>query len=175
MEDENARESRNPTLDDLIALCRSLNDHHVKYAVIGGFAVAHHGYLRATGDIDLLVDASDENVERIQQALAYLPDKSVLDVKPGDVREYMVVRIADEVVIDLLHSACDVTYDQAKDDIDWTMLGDAKIPFAGLSSLILTKRSIRPQDTQDRGFLEEIQKKQGEERPSPSLRDAEVN
>ncbi|MBI3596880.1 MAG: nucleotidyltransferase [Nitrospirae bacterium] len=161
MEEQNARESRNPTLDDLIALCRSLNRHHVKYAVIGGFAVAHHGYLRATGDIDLLVDASNENIEKIRQALAYLPDKSVLEVKPGDVREYTVVRIADEVVIDLLHKACDMTYDQVKDDIDWTMLADVKIPFAGLRSLILTKQSIRPQDVQDRGFLEEMQRKQG--------------
>lgn len=161
MEDQDARESRNPTLNDLVALCRSLNRHRVKYAVVGGFAVAHHGYLRATGDIDLLVDASAENVERIRQALAYLPDKAVLDVKPGDVYEYTVVRIADEVVVDLLHKACDVTYNQVKDDIDRAVLDDVEIPFAGLRSLILTKRSIRPQDVQDRGFLEEKQKKMG--------------
>ncbi len=161
MEDQNARESRNPTVEDLVALCRSLNHHRVKYAVVGGFAVAHQGYLRATGDIDLLVDASDENVGKIRQALAYLPDKAVLDVKPGDVREYTVVRIADEVVVDLLHKACDVTYDQVKDDIDRVVLDDVEIPFAGLRSLILTKQSIRPQDVQDRGFLEEKQKKIG--------------
>ena len=51
--------------------------------------------------------------------------------------------------------ACDVTYERAKDDIDWTHLDNVPVPFLGAKTLILTKRSIRPQDVMDRQFLEE--------------------
>jgi putative cell wall-binding protein len=61
--------SREPTLDDLVLLCRHLNETGVKYVVIGGFAIILSGYIRTTGDIDLLVDSSSENVERIKKAL----------------------------------------------------------------------------------------------------------
>ncbi|MFY9268220.1 MAG: nucleotidyltransferase [Candidatus Manganitrophaceae bacterium] len=146
--------SRNPTLDDLVKLCQSLNVFGVRYVVIGGFAIAHHGYLRATGDIDLLVDSSVDNIERVREALSYLPDKAVLEVKPTDVQNYTVVRVADEVVIDLLEKACGVTFDQVG-DIDSVEIQGVKIPFAGIRSLIQTKQSIRPKDVIDRSFLEE--------------------
>ena len=154
-QDDGQEFSRNPTLDDLVQLCKSLNNEAARYVVIGGFAVAHHGYLRATGDIDLLIESSNENVERIRKALSYLPDKAILDVKPADVRNYSVVRVADEVVIDLLAKACEITYDQVKEDIDPIILQGVKVPFAGLRSLIETKRGIRPKDILDRSFLEE--------------------
>jgi hypothetical protein len=66
--------SRIPTIEDLAALCHNLNTHEVKYVVIGGLAVIHFGYIRATGDIDLLVEDSPENIERLRKALSYLPD-----------------------------------------------------------------------------------------------------
>ena len=72
--DDFSRYSRIPTLKDLVALCRNLNAHEVKYVIIGGFAVIRHGYIRATGDIDLLVADSRENIRNIRRALAYLPD-----------------------------------------------------------------------------------------------------
>ncbi|MBI3811919.1 MAG: hypothetical protein HY283_06915 [Nitrospirae bacterium] len=155
MEDENARKSRIPTIADLVMMCRSLNQHKAKYIVIGGLAIAHHGYLRATGDIDLLVDPSPANIEKIRPALSYLPDRAVLDVKPEDVRQYTVVRIGDELTVDLMGRACDVTYEQAKEDIDWMVIDNVRVPFLGVKTLILTKRSIRPQDVMDRQFLQE--------------------
>ncbi|MDC4203252.1 MAG: hypothetical protein MPW14_03260 [Candidatus Manganitrophus sp.] len=56
MDDPDDRQgfSRNPTVDDLVQLCKSLNEAGVRYVVVGGFAVAHHGYIRTTGDIDPL-------------------------------------------------------------------------------------------------------------------------
>lgn len=43
MDDPDDRQgfSRNPTLDDLVRLCKSLNETGVRYVVIGGFAIAH--------------------------------------------------------------------------------------------------------------------------------------
>ena len=47
--------SRVPTLDDLLFLCRKLNEAGAKYIVIGGWAVIQHGYGRTTEDIDDLL------------------------------------------------------------------------------------------------------------------------
>ena len=67
MDDTNDRGySRAPELEDLVALCKALNQEGVRYVLIGGFAVILHGYVRATKDIDLLVDASVENIQRLK-------------------------------------------------------------------------------------------------------------
>jgi len=49
-------------LREFIAL---LNSHNVRYVVVGGYAVAYHGYPRATGDIDLFVEVSQENARKL--------------------------------------------------------------------------------------------------------------
>lgn len=60
-------ESRPPALEDLLELCRNLNRNNVAYIVIGGMAVIQHGFVRATEDIDLLVDTSGNNEKRLKQ------------------------------------------------------------------------------------------------------------
>lgn len=40
--------------------------------VVGGYALAFHGYVRGTGDIDLWIRISDENAERVWRALKTL-------------------------------------------------------------------------------------------------------
>lgn len=50
-------------------LLRLLNAHEVKYLVVGGFAVAWHGYPRTTGDIDIWIESSTPNAERTVLAL----------------------------------------------------------------------------------------------------------
>jgi hypothetical protein len=42
---------------------RLLNSHGVEYLVIGGYAVGYHGFVRATGDLDVFVGISDRNAE----------------------------------------------------------------------------------------------------------------
>jgi hypothetical protein len=56
--------SRPATLEDLKLLLRSLNQHRVDYLLIGGYALAAHGYHRATTDIDLLVPPTAEAGQR---------------------------------------------------------------------------------------------------------------
>ena len=69
--------SRIPTLDDLLFLCRKLNEAGARYVVIGGWAVIQHGFGRTTQDIDLLVDSSPDNFERIRTAMLALPDGAI--------------------------------------------------------------------------------------------------
>ncbi len=150
--------SRNPTIDDLVELCRNLNAAGAEYIVIGGFALIHYGFVRGTGDIDLLVDHSEQNIVRIQRGLMYLPDKAAKDLNLTDVKEYHVVRVADEIVVDLLEKACDVSYQEAKEHIIYETIKDVPIPFLNVECLIKTKQSYREKDVIDRKFLEDILK-----------------
>jgi len=156
MDDENARPeySREPTIDDLVILCRHLNEAGVNYVVIGGFAIILNGYTRTTGDVDLLVDSTIENVNRLKQALLYLPDKAIAEVNADEVAQYSVVRVADEILIDLMHKACEVTYAKAKDYIQYRDIEGTKIPFLKPELLIQTKLTVRAKDAPDRMFLE---------------------
>ena len=51
--------------------------------------------------IDLLIDTDPDNEASIFKALEYLPDKASRELIPGDVKKYVVVRVADEIVVDL--------------------------------------------------------------------------
>ncbi len=158
MDDESggAQRARVPTSEDLARIARSLNDHGVRYAVIGGFAIIHHGFARATNDIDLLVDPSPENVERIRQALAVLEDRAALDVRPTDIAEYNVVRIADEIVVDLIGSAAGVTLADIAAEMEHSEVDGVPVPYPSPAALLRTKQTVRDKDVQDRDFLEAL-------------------
>ena len=49
---------------------QSLNDNHVRYLVIGGYAVALHGYPRYTKDIDVWIETSSENAVNFESCYA---------------------------------------------------------------------------------------------------------
>lgn len=74
--------SRPATLDDLKLLLRSLNEHGAEYLLIGGYALAAHGYQRATTDIDILVPATSKAGQVIKEALMILPDGAARDIDP---------------------------------------------------------------------------------------------
>lgn len=48
---------------------RLLREKKVDYLLIGGYAVSHYGYVRNTGDMDIWVRPTDDNVERTAEAL----------------------------------------------------------------------------------------------------------
>ncbi len=104
---------RAPTLEDLARICAALNRSGARYLLIGGFAVIAHGAVRTTKDIDFLVDPSPENVGRVKAALSVLPDNAAAEIVDTDIETYSVVRVADEVLVDLLGTACGVTYESA--------------------------------------------------------------
>jgi hypothetical protein len=146
-------EARPPLLEDLVSLCRNLNREGARYVVIGGMAVIQAGFGRATNDIDLLIDASAENQDRVRRALMALPDQAVRDMAADDLDKYVVVRIADEIVVDLMASACGVTYQAAAGMIDEVEIEGVRIPFASARLLWRTKDTVRDKDKVDRAFL----------------------
>ena len=54
---------------DFREFLKLLNAHQVEYLLIGGYAVAYHGYPRATADMDIWIAVHSQNAERIVTAL----------------------------------------------------------------------------------------------------------
>jgi hypothetical protein len=151
--DDQKQESRPPTVEDLVGLCRELNARGAEYLVIGGMAMINAGFVRTTEDIDLLIESSASNQERVRQALSVLPDNAVRELADDDLDRYTVVRVADEIVVDLMKSACGIDYDGARMGIVPMKVNDVLIPFAGPELLWKMKQTLREKDRQDLLFL----------------------
>ena len=153
---DDAAYARAPEPEDLVRICRALNDAGAQYVLIGGFAVVAHGASRFTKDIDFLIDDAPANVARVKQGLSILADNAAADVEDGDVHIHTVVRVVDEVIIDLMGRACGLTYADIAADMEWLDLGGVKVPVASPSALVRTKDTYRPQDAIDRSFLHQL-------------------
>jgi cytochrome P450 len=124
--------------------------------LIGGFAVIAYGAARFTKDLDLLVDDDPDNVARVREALAVLADNAAADLTDTDVREFVVVRVADEIVVDLMGRACGLSYADVTGDAERVDIAGVSVPVASPRMLIRTKDTHRPQDAIDRSFLEHV-------------------
>jgi hypothetical protein len=149
-------EVRPPTIEDVCRLCRSLAEAEARYVLIGGFAVILHGGARTTKDIDLLVDPEPENVVRLKRALSVLEDNAAREIAPEDLRSYKVVRVADEVLVDLLSAACGVTWAQAAGSAEVREIDGVPVIVADVRTLVRTKQTQRPSDAADRAWLETL-------------------
>ena len=161
---DDAAHARAPEPEDLARICRSLNEAGARYVLIHGFAVIAHGAARFTKDIDLLVDDDPANVARVKRALGIRADNAAAEVRETDVREYAVVRVADEVLIDLMGRACGLSYADVVRDAEVRTLEGVEIPIASPATLIRTKDTYRPQDAIDRKFLEDVIRARTEDR-----------
>jgi len=116
-------------------------------------AIIQAGLTRATEDIDLLVDTAPENQERVRKALLELPDQAIRDMTDDDLDKYVVVRVADEFIVDLMKNACGVEYAEASGMVDFVTIDGVAIPFANPELLWKTKQTLRDKDRPDRAFL----------------------
>lgn len=146
--------SRAPTQEDFVNLCARLNEIGARYIVIGGFAIITAGYPRSTMDIDYVIETSLENEALVYAALESLPDQAVKELGPGEVSRYTVVRVADEIVVDLMASASGIGYDEAILDSIVRMIDGVPIPFASPRLLWRMKeKTYREKDAPDLLFL----------------------
>lgn len=76
-------------------------------------------------------------------------------MEDSEVGRYAVVRIADEIVVDLMARACDIDFAEAQrdGDIEIFELEDVSIPVAGKRLLLRMKETLRPADAMDSDFL----------------------
>ena len=160
-------ESREPTLEDLRDLCRELNQREARYVVVGGFAVRAAGYNRRTMDVGLIVAADRENESRVCSALSTLPDNAVRELQPGELQQYNVIRVADEILVDLMRSAGGIDYEAAARDVVVHEIEGVPIPFASPRLLWRMKATThRAKDAADLVFLRYWFAERGETPPS---------
>jgi hypothetical protein len=158
---------REPTVEDLRDLCRELNQRGAKYVVIGGFAIRAANYNRQTMDVDLMVAADLENEAKVFSALSTLPDNAVRELQPGELQKYNVIRVGDEIVVDLLRSAGGIDYAEAAKHIVVRELDGVPIPFA--SPRLLWRMKVvthREKDAGDLVFLRQWFAERGEQPPA---------
>jgi hypothetical protein len=147
-------EAREPSVEHLVELCRNLNSEGAQYIVIGGFAMRAAGYDRRTMGIDLLVDVDPDNERRVIDAVARLPDGAAREIEPGEIAQYVVVRVADEIGVDLMQSASGIAYAEAAKEVVTYDVDGVVIPFASPRLLWRMKASTgRDKDAPDLHFL----------------------
>jgi len=157
---------RPPVQADLVALCRELNARGARYVVVGGFAIISAGHARMTTDVDLMVAADLENESRVFKALSTLPDNAVRELQPGELQQYNVIRVADEILVDLMRTAGGIDYEEASKDVVVREVQGVPIPFASPRLLWRMKAvTHREKDAGDLVFLRHWFAERGEEPP----------
>jgi hypothetical protein len=142
----------------LATVCGLLNTEGVKYVVVGGFAVALHGVVRATKDIDILIEATRENAARALKALEGLRWGISRELDPSEVAANPITVIGDDPRVDLLTLAWSVRYADATPKLHTVQIDRVEIPFADLDTLIRTKQTDRFQDKADVENLEHVKR-----------------
>lgn len=109
---------------DFKGFLESLNSEGVEYLVLGGYAVIHYGYRRATDDLDVWVAVRADNAERVSRVLRLFGGFSAKTVKPSMFTEPGKVFIfgREPVRIDVLTGPSGVEFDACyarRNVVDW--------------------------------------------------------
>lgn len=140
---------------------RSLEAEGVHYAVFGGVALNLHGLVRATEDLDLFVEPTVENLERLKRALRTVyPDPSIDEI---DVEEL----IGDYPAVRYLPEGSDLSIDvltRLGDAFAWADLETQRLEVAGGPVTVISPRmlvrmksdTVRAKDRQDAAWVREV-------------------
>lgn len=161
MEDDAQRRRVSPEIR-AAQVCAALNGAGAHYLVIGGVACILHGHVRATKDVDILIERSLDNAHRVLAGLETVGYGFAREWSADDIRRRPITVIGDDPRVDLFTVAWNVKYDDAIVRSTTVEAEGVTIPLVGLDDLIATKRTGRPQDTADLLVLEEIQRLRAE-------------
>lgn len=127
---------------DFVDLLRAFSDADVRFLIVGAYALAHHGRPRATGDLDVWVEATPENAERVLRALAAfgapLQDVSMSDfAQPGVVYQIGVPPGR----IDILTELSGLQFAEAWPTREAGTFGGVAVDFIGREAFLRNKRA----------------------------------
>jgi predicted nucleotidyltransferase len=144
--------------NDFADFLRLLNGRNVRYIVVGGYAVAYHGYPRYTGDLDIFVEASPENAARLVEVYGEFGfDRTALKPAMFIVPDN-VVRIGHEPVrLEVLTSITGVAFADAYVRRIEVEVNGLSVPFISLVDLI--KNKLATGRGKDRVDAETLQKR----------------
>ena len=144
-----------PFPKDFKDFLKLLEKHRVRYLVVGGYALALHGYVRVTGDMDIFIEVSRDNADRIFKTFNDFgfrdPVLRELFRTPGK-----MVRIGRPPLrIEILTEISGVTFEDAYPEAEFLVDGNDRVAYIGYEKLIQNKRSTsRPKDKSDSDALE---------------------
>lgn len=149
--------------DSLLELLRRFQSENVAYVLVGGHAVRLNGFTRNTEDIDVLLPSSLENGLRVIRALSFLPSSKDLQAEwfaptPGEPEN---IRVADELLIDLLFAANGQTYESLQDHVRTIVVDGVQIRTLDIDGLLKTKTDYRDKDRIDREVLLRLKQQLG--------------
>lgn len=155
----------------LAAVCGLLNAAGVKYVVVGGFAMALHGVVRATKDVDVLIEPTLDNARRALKALEGLTWGISRELDPAEVITKPITIVGDDPRVDLLTLAWSVRYADAAPKAQVVEIDGVDVPYPDLDTLIRTKQTGRFQDAADVESLERVKRLKEADWPpaSPSV------
>ncbi|HEV7682337.1 MAG TPA: hypothetical protein VGO68_09475 [Pyrinomonadaceae bacterium] len=140
---------------DLREFIELLSALDVRFVIVGAFAVAYHGYFRYTSDIDLFIDRSNENAERIQAAIRQFgfADLNLLNQDFTEANQVIQLGVAPNR-IDLMTFLSGVTFDEAWAAREYGNLDGLNVPFISKEMLKQNKLACgRLQDLADAEHL----------------------
>ncbi len=148
---------------DLLKLLARFQEEGVQYILVGGHAVRLNGFVRATEDIDIVLPSSIENGRKVIRALEFLPSSKDLDPQWFEVHgDPENIRVADELLVDLLFAANGQTYDSLRPHIRTLEVDGVQIRTLDIEGLLKTKTDYRDKDRIDRSALERIRRRLAE-------------
>ena len=144
-------------LNRLRDVFESLSDHEVRYLVIGGIAAVLHGVPRATFDLDILIDATPENAQRLLEALAEAGLGTAALTTADDVLAHEITVFKDRVRIDVQRSTPGLDFaDGWSRRVEMRHAGQ-RFFVVSRGDLIASKRAAgRPVDLDDVRLLEQV-------------------
>jgi hypothetical protein len=142
--------TRPATWDDVKLVARLLDEAQARWVLIGGYAIAAHGFVRVSEDIDILVDPSADDARRWITALGRLPDGATRELYgQEDIFEregHHAIRVNDEFTVDVMPAACNHGWDELARYIETRSIDKVALPVLGLAGLLLTKEGMRDRD-----------------------------
>lgn len=140
---------------DYEELLELFNKHKVKYCIVGAYAVAFYAKPRYTKDIDILVEPSVENAEKIVKALVAFGFGSLGLVKKDFCQKGKIVQLGYEPVrADIMTSLEGCSFKEVWRSKTLGIYGNQRVFFIGLDKLIKNKKaSKRKQDSIDLDIL----------------------
>ena len=153
--------------EDYRDIVRALSDEKVSFLLVGSYAMAVHGYPRATMDIDIWIMPSPKNAEAVIRALqrfgAPLHDLGLDDLqKEGTIFQIGVAPRR----IELITSASGLTFESAYSHSLVVDIEGMQVHVPSIDDLILNKRAIgRMRDLADVEALERL--KHSDDNPEP--------
>ena len=137
-----------PDFKELLALFNAL---HVKYIIVGGYALAFHGAPRMTGAIDIFVEPSKDNALKILEVLKEFGFGHIgLKIEDFSQRNNVIQLGRPPVRIDILTSLTGVSWEKVYRTKKKGEYGGTPVFFIGRKMLLKNKRSIgRKKDQAD--------------------------